>query len=806
MSSIAARLPGPRRPPGWRRARCAGQQRVQDAEPVLAQRRAGLGQVDDRVDDVGHLGLGRAVGRHDDRLDAVLVEEPLGQLGNSVETRMPRAGRRRSATARSRHREHDPDRVARSPWSTAARRARRRRAGLGDPVAAGDADVEQALARRRTGSPAAAGTAPGRSADRRSRRGSRGPTRGHGQVSRVEQIEGGALERALRQDQGQHGDSLPFSLTRVVADDSSLPARACGPGEQPTAAGRRRSGSVGPAQRRGQLGRPPPPGRGGSARRPGRVPQVRPGASGRASSAASAAAGPSRWPTATARFSATAGLGPSVRTRSYRLMIRFQSVSAQVRAVVVAGGQMGLQLVRTGGAARAPDRLGQQRHTLPDRRGVPAGRSWSASSTGSPAASTRAGRRAPVSSSNASSARTSGSPGISSASSRASRTASCSRSPGHHVALARRVALGRDQVHHGEHGRQPSRAARRRTAPGTGCGRPIFCRARTSRLAMVASGTRNARAIAATSSPASVRSASATCASRPSAGWQQVKPAGAGRHRTALSGSIGTTSSASRSRLASTSLAGRAASRRSTSYALRRAVHGQPGPGVVRTPVRGQVASAASTASWTASSASGRLPRVRTRVARDIDHALGLLLLRQQEKPLVVYAADETRAALAWLDRALARFCGIEWRKISSDFRRLNGSIAFRAIELPHSVAFQFLDEASGRLTLVAPAVGELTRELSQASADSEVILFDGTFWSDDELAAVRPRARSARKMNHLPICDGSLDFLRQSPARRKIYTHINNTNPILMPGSPERAELEQASIEVARDGLEIVL
>jgi pyrroloquinoline quinone biosynthesis protein B len=190
----------------------------------------------------------------------------------------------------------------------------------------------------------------------------------------------------------------------------------------------------------------------------------------------------------------------------------------------------------------------------------------------------------------------------------------------------------------------------------------------------------------------------------------------------------------------------------------------------------------------------------------DIDHALGLLLLRQQEKPLAVYAADETRAALAWLDRALARFCGIEWRKISSDLQRLNGSIAFRAIELPHSVAFHFLDEASGRLTLVAPAVGDLTRELSQASADSEVILFDGTFWSDNELAAVRPKARSARKMNHLPICDGSLDFLRQSPARRKIYTHINNTNPILMPGSPECAELEQASIEVARDGLEIVL
>jgi len=190
----------------------------------------------------------------------------------------------------------------------------------------------------------------------------------------------------------------------------------------------------------------------------------------------------------------------------------------------------------------------------------------------------------------------------------------------------------------------------------------------------------------------------------------------------------------------------------------------------------------------------------------DIDHALGLLLLRQQEKPLVVYATDETRAALAWLDRTLARFCGIEWRKVSSDFQRLNDSIAFRAIALPHSVAFQFSDEASARLALVAPAVGECTRELSKASADSDIILFDGTFWSDHELAAVRPGARSSREMNHLPIGGGSLELLGQSRARRKIYTHINNTNPILMPSSRERMEVEKAGIEIAHDGLEIVL
>jgi len=190
----------------------------------------------------------------------------------------------------------------------------------------------------------------------------------------------------------------------------------------------------------------------------------------------------------------------------------------------------------------------------------------------------------------------------------------------------------------------------------------------------------------------------------------------------------------------------------------------------------------------------------------DLDHSLGLLLLREQPMSLVVYAADETKTALAWMDNVLARFSGIEWRKISADFQSLNGNVSFRAIELPRSVAFQFRDDTSAATALFTPTVGELTEELRDAVHASDVVMFDGTFWSDDELAAVRPGARSAREMNHLPISDGSLDFLRQSRARRKIYTHINNTNPILVSGTREREQVEQAGIEIARDGLEIVL
>jgi pyrroloquinoline quinone biosynthesis protein B len=199
----------------------------------------------------------------------------------------------------------------------------------------------------------------------------------------------------------------------------------------------------------------------------------------------------------------------------------------------------------------------------------------------------------------------------------------------------------------------------------------------------------------------------------------------------------------------------------------------------------------------------------------DLDHVLGLLLLRQQENPLIVYADAPTRAALEWIDRTLRPFCGIEWRDLTLDrFNRsslrepesLGNGLTFCAIELRNSVAFELRDERSGKTAVVAPAVGELNDALRDIINAADVVLCDGTFWSNDELRAVRPNARSSREMNHLPISDGSLEFLRDCRARRKIYLHINNTNPILMPGSAERTAVERAGIEIAQDGLEMVL
>lgn len=141
-----------------------------------------------------------------------------------------------------------------------------------------------------------------------------------------------------------------------------------------------------------------------------------------------------------------------------------------------------------------------------------------------------------------------------------------------------------------------------------------------------------------------------------------------------------------------------------------------------------------------------------------------------------------------------------------ADFESLGNQLAFRSIELKHSVAFQMRDEKSGQTVLVAPAVSELTADLRKAANQSDVLFFDGTFWSENELQAVRPGARTASQMHHLPIQNGSFDFLRESAARRKVYLHINNTNPILMPGSKEQALLQAAGIEIATDGLEISL
>ncbi len=92
--------------------------------------------------------------------------------------------------------------------------------------------------------------------------------------------------------------------------------------------------------------------------------------------------------------------------------------------------------------------------------------------------------------------------------------------------------------------------------------------------------------------------------------------------------------------------------------------------------------------------------------------------------------------------------------------------------------------------------------------ATSDLVLLDGTFWRDDELARLGISARSARDMGHLPLSGegGTLEALATLERPRKALVHINNTNPILLEDSPERAAVLRAGVEVAYDGLEVEL
>jgi hypothetical protein len=120
-----------------------------------------------------------------------------------------------------------------------------------------------------------------------------------------------------------------------------------------------------------------------------------------------------------------------------------------------------------------------------------------------------------------------------------------------------------------------------------------------------------------------------------------------------------------------------------------------------------------------------------------------------------------------------------------------------------HSVAYEFVDARTAGRLLVAPDVGGLNDTLREALSNSTAVLFDGTFWSADELARHKKSATTANEMGHVTIKDCSLELLGKSAARRKIFVHINNTNPIVDPDSEERALVEEAGIMVGCDGFE---
>jgi pyrroloquinoline quinone biosynthesis protein B len=105
----------------------------------------------------------------------------------------------------------------------------------------------------------------------------------------------------------------------------------------------------------------------------------------------------------------------------------------------------------------------------------------------------------------------------------------------------------------------------------------------------------------------------------------------------------------------------------------------------------------------------------------------------------------------------------------------------------------------------VAPACAEITEAVRRELGRADVVFFDGTLFTDDEMIAAGLGEKTGRRMGHVPIDGpgGTLERLADLPGRR-ILLHINNSNPIWLLDSPERRQVEAAGFEVAYDGMEV--
>ena len=114
----------------------------------------------------------------------------------------------------------------------------------------------------------------------------------------------------------------------------------------------------------------------------------------------------------------------------------------------------------------------------------------------------------------------------------------------------------------------------------------------------------------------------------------------------------------------------------------------------------------------------------------------------------------------------------------------------------------------AGRARLVyVPGAAAAPATVQDRLARADVVLFDGTLYRDDEMILTGTGEKTGRRMGHMPIDgpDGTLATLTRLSGRR-LFIHINNTNPVLIEGSPERARVAAAGWEVAEDGMEIAL
>jgi pyrroloquinoline quinone biosynthesis protein B len=218
----------------------------------------------------------------------------------------------------------------------------------------------------------------------------------------------------------------------------------------------------------------------------------------------------------------------------------------------------------------------------------------------------------------------------------------------------------------------------------------------------------------------------------------------------------------------------------------------------------------------------------------DLDHCLGLLSLRESY-PLDLYATASVERGFREgnvLHRTLQRFDGqLRFRPLelgrSRELLKRDGTASGLTVEpvpvpgkLPihleglstpsaeDNIGLLVREPARGLTLGYFPAVSGPCAPLRDAFEQSACVFLDGTFWSSDELPQRGLGNKRAEDMAHWPLGgeQGSLAFLRGQADRRRIYIHVNNTNPVLRPDSSEAQQLRAAGVELAFDGMEVVL
>ena len=212
-----------------------------------------------------------------------------------------------------------------------------------------------------------------------------------------------------------------------------------------------------------------------------------------------------------------------------------------------------------------------------------------------------------------------------------------------------------------------------------------------------------------------------------------------------------------------------------------------------------------------------------------VDHVTGLMMLRERNSPLPIYATQQVFDDLTTglpLVKTLSHYCTVEQRLIRPEQENFSipevTGITFKPITLsskappysphrhdPHpgdNIGLLMTDMTSGKKAFYAPGLGVIEPQVEQAMRQADVLLVDGTFWTDDEMISMGLSSKRAIDMGHLAQSGsgGMIEALASYSTKRRILIHINNTNPILREDSPQALQLTALGIEVAYDGMHI--